>query len=237
MRLISSNVRYTLRPRKAAKGMVQVADAAGDRGVVVWQECHTMGHRRGLRSLPDPWASYLPIVEGKPVGAAISWRTDTWRMVATGHRLLHAKVSFVCGPRYIVYVVLEHRRSGETVVFSNRHYVPGAFAKGPMVNAKARRAAWSAGWCRDLAFMEDLAVDGIPHAGGGDYNRPGEFMPRLMAGEKLREFAHGPDHVFTVDAPGLVWEWGYSQALARPEGFDHNPVRAILDLRRFGWRS
>ena len=229
MRLITANVRYTMRPRRAARAIRQVADEAGPHGVVLWQECHRVGHRKALRELPGDWRTYMPVVNGKPTGAPISWRTDTWKMHATGWAKLHDAVPLVCGPRQLVWVLLEHRRTGQLVTFHNRHYVPGAWSDSWKVNAKGRRAAWEAGWVRDQAYMQKLAAGAVTQAGGGDYNRPFMTWPRTMSQQAVRWFGHGYDHLVTVTGKAS-WHWNGARDLPAASGMDHRPVRAFLEL-------
>lgn len=229
VRLLTANVRYTLRPRRAARAIRAVAADAGPRGVVLWQECHRLGHRKALRELPGDWRTYMPLVDRKPVGAPISWRQDTWKLHASGWAPLHDAVPLVCGPRQLVWVLLEHRDTGELVTFHNRHYVPGAFASSWKVNAAARRRAWETGWARDMAYMRKLAAGGVTQAGGGDYNRTRPPWPITMAKELVEWDGHGLDWLVTVNGRRR-WTWNSSRPLPKPDGMDHNPFRALLEL-------
>ena len=229
VRLLTANVRYTLRPRRAARAIRDVAEDAGPRGVVLWQECHRLGHRKALRELPGDWRTYMPLVDGKPIGAPISWRSSSWKLRYASWAPLHDAVPLVCGSRQLVWVVLEHRATGELVTFHNRHYVPGAFASSWKVNAAARRRAWEEGWRRDVGFMRTIAAGGRAQAGGGDYNREG--LPQLTqrTGARIQWDGHGYDHLVTVDG-SASWAWSSSRPLPKPDGMDHNPFRAILEL-------
>lgn len=206
MKLLSQNVQKLppMLPGRVWQDIQTTTRQAGARGVVLWQEADTTRHRRALLRLDRAdWATYFPRAGGKAVGVPISWRSDFWRFVSAGLTNLHPAVWGVCGPRYIAWVELAHPETGEVHVFSNRHYVPGAWAKGTVFRRRARQEAWWIGARRDAEFCIDF--DAALHAGGGDYNSA-HRLPVLPDSGRWHHETPGVDWLFTVNGGGRRWE-------------------------------
>lgn len=194
MKLLSQNVQKLppMLPGRVWADIQTTTRQAGARGVVLWQECDTPRHRRALRRLDrSQWATYYP----GEFGVAISWRSDFWEFIRCGWTPLHPAVKGVCGPRIISWVILRHPETGLQHVFSDRHYVPGAWAKGWVWRREARQDAWDLGARNDAAFAIDM--DHLPHAGGGDYNSV-QWRPTMPDGTRWHQETPGVDWLFTT---------------------------------------
>ena len=178
---IKSNPLMTLEKAKADIDLVAAQGA-----VIGWQEIHKF-YRPAARAL-DGFETYWP---GKRFSrdanaVPISWRTARFELIASGVKRTHFGRPGVTPARYIAWVVLRDRRSGQTFWRVNTHYISGAWSKH-----RERRPRWEK-HDRKLGkvVLQLLAEHGPNGVIGGDFNRDiGSASMNTM----LR--THGGDHV------------------------------------------
>jgi len=148
----------------AAADILQVA---GHAGVIGWQEIHKL-YRPTLRTLPG-FTTYWPgrRFSRDANAVPISWRTAHFELVASGVMRTHFGRPGVTPARYIAWVVLRDKRTGETFWRVNTHYISAAFSRH-----RERRPKWE----RHDRKLGNLVLRLLWEHGpngvvGGDFNR------------------------------------------------------------------
>lgn len=199
-RHVSANIQYVPKMRldDAAEDLGTVTSHAG---VVGWQEIGR-DYRRLLRAV-DGWATYWPggrLFSRAANSIPISWRTRRFDKIASGRRRTHGGRPKVTPARFITWVLLENRKTGERHWRVNTHYVSKAWSTHP-----ERRPLWET---HDRKLAETvrmlLAEHGPNGVITGDFNR-GIGSPRLnemLSAQPRADRAdrghvhHGIDHLY-----------------------------------------
>ena len=168
------------------KATADIDLVAAQGAVIGWQEIHKL-YRPAVRAL-DGFTTYWPGARTSRDANAvpISWRTARFELVASGVKRTHFGRPGVTPARYIAWVVLRDRRSGETFWRVNTHYISGAWS-----THRERRPRWEK-HDRKLGkvVLHLLSEHGPRGIIGGDFNRDiGSASMNAM----LR--THGGDHV------------------------------------------
>lgn len=239
MNLITQNVKAFLpMPQFKVRHDVRLTGVqAGDRGVILWQECERPRYQRAIRDLGPLWDHHMP--EG--IGVPISWRADAWECLDRGLARLHAGKATVCKPRQITYVILRNRHTGRVVVFTNRHYVPGAHSPRPVTFRTWRQKAWAVGNSNDHALLVSFLERGYTVVGGGDYNRTKVFSPPHGTSVKVPgcptavpvvSFPQGKDWLFLMNADATT-RVAHGPAETLPDRYsDHRGLRVRFRFTR-----
>lgn len=243
MRLVAQNVRGfpLMKQAHVLADIAATAQDAGPAGVILWQEFYRPRYRRALRALGEGWETFVPEV-GK--NNPISWRTDRYQFLDGGVEFLHPGHRLISPRQFVTWVILRDRVTGWEAVFTNRHYLPGAFARGFKPWRKWRVRTWLEANARDVALIERFMARGLPVAGGGDYNVLARvrtpYGPRIgEAGDLFSRWVHyhppvgsGVLWLWSINSPEFVWSHSedYTDALA-PRYSDHAGRRARLHLR------
>ena len=135
--------------------------------IVGWQEVKPWAHGKLKRSLPG-YTHFTPRRGGSATDS-ISWRTGKFERIDSGVDRTHAGVRRLTPSRYVTWVVLRHRATGQRVTFANTHFINGAF-KSHKSRHKFRARKWHrhAHVLRDV--MRDLRKKGYPMFLVGDFN-------------------------------------------------------------------
>lgn len=248
MRLVAQNVRGfpPMTQAHVRADIAATAQDAGPAGVILWQEFYRPRYRQALRSLGEGWAHYIPDV-GKQ--CPISWRADRYQLLDAGVEFLHAGHRLITPRQFVTWVILRDRATGVEAVFTNRHYLPGAYARGFKPWRKWRVRTWEAANARDAALILRFVTQGYPVAGGGDYNVLARvrtpYGPRVGGeGNLFTRWVHyhppagsGVMWLWSVNSDAHVWrhEEDYTDALT-PRYSDHAGRRARLRLTPRGVR-
>jgi hypothetical protein len=128
----------------------------------------------------------------------ISWRNDIWQLIDRGTRLGTPAVYNICRDRYVSWVVLRNRTTGQTIARWNTHFVPNAWAPYHVSRLGARRAAWHRQARVTTQVIRELRDLGYLVVGGGDVNRHySQFLGDLVAydtdGSRFDYLTHVPD--------------------------------------------
>lgn len=180
-RQVTMNVAYAMtraRQRRDIRRTAQKADVIG------WQEINRRAQTRAIGNL-EGWDTYWPgglrsdgQVGGYAVNSApISWRRSRWDFVRGGARLASDEIPGICRDRYLTFVVLLHRESGETILRWNVHFVPNALNKKKVRRKQQRKVAWYQAARTVKDFLDEHGDRGFAAViGGGDINGRKAFV-------------------------------------------------------------
>lgn len=229
-RQVTMNVRFGMRPRRQRQDIRRATDRAD---VIGWQEINRVAQTRAIQGLRG-WSTYWP-GGTRPDGDAwrnaentnpISWRRRAWRLDRGSTWLASREIEDVTRERYLTFVVLEHRRSGEKIVRWNVHFVPNAWNSTRVRHKAARRTEWRRAARRTRVFVD--RATGWGHAavlGGGDINWRSRFV-----GDRV---AYDTDHQridYLTHVPGALVVAGEPEF--REANSDHDRVRVGYSLYR-----
>ncbi|MGV3619587.1 MAG: peptidoglycan-binding protein [Archangium sp.] len=159
---------------------VKRAAAAGD--IIGWNEISVVGGPNGdryfdaIKGLGKAWEHYMPKHNGYRIPNPISWKKDEWDKVDDGFRRMHkngasAGHTNVSPARYVTWVKLQNKKTGETIIRMNTHLISGAW------NSKNNKAKeWRKDmWHKHMRQMREMVArferKGTPVIIGGDFNR------------------------------------------------------------------
>lgn len=139
---------------------VKRAAAAGD--IIGWNEISTVKGPNGdryfdaIKSLGKDWGHYMPKHGNYRIPNPISWKKKEWDLVDSGFRRTHkngasAGHTNVSPARYVTWVKLKNKKTGDTIIRMNTHLISGAW------NSKNNKAKE---WRKDM---------GRPHAQDGQH--------------------------------------------------------------------
>lgn len=134
--------------------------------VIGWQEADTVAGRKKIRDL-DGYATYVPKADALSA-IPISWRIDTWELLAAGEHMTHAGKAGITPNRGYSWVILRHRATGVVVCFVNTHFISGAWS---WRMTPWRRDRWNE-HMRELAAFVTKRGQTMPVVLVGDMNRP-----------------------------------------------------------------
>ena len=147
-----------------------VQRAAHAAGLIGWQEMAPDRYRDAIRNLGPEWGHYMPHDGGLQLPIPISWKKDKWKKLDAGFVRTHHGKAGVSPNRYITWVKLAHRATGQEIVRINTHFVSGAW-RGDKPETPWRREMWN----RHLDTLRDLVArfekQGQTVVLGGDFNR------------------------------------------------------------------
>ncbi len=180
-RQVTMNVAYAMtraRQRRDIRRTTHKADVIG------WQEINRRAQTRAIAHL-EGWETYWPgglrsdgQVRGYAVNSVpISWRRSRWAFDRGGARLASDEIPGVCRDRYLTFVVLRHRRSGETILRWNVHFVPNALNKKKVRRKHQRKVAWYQAARTVKDFLDEHGDRRFAAViGGGDINGRKAFV-------------------------------------------------------------
>lgn len=229
-RQVTMNVAFGMRPRRHRH---DVRRATREADVIGWQEINRESQTRAIDQLGG-WGTYWAGGR-RPDGGVwryptntspISWRRSMWSFVRGETRLASREIRNVVRARYLTFVVLQHKASGERIIRWNIHFVPNAMNSARVRKKGARRAAWHRQARTVKAFLDQYRGRG--HAaiiGGGDINWRTKF-----AGNRVSYDTHHK----RIDY--LTHVWSPRVKAAEPRFYamnsDHDKVRVGYTLYR-----
>lgn len=153
-----------------AKVRHDVRRAASSAGLIGWQEMSPDRYRDAIRNLGPEWGHYMPRDGKLDIPIPISWKKEKWKKLDAGFEKTHGGKAGISPNRYITWVKLKHRATGEEIVRVNTHFVSGAW-RGDKPQQAWRREMWN----QHMDELRDLVArfekQGQTVVLGGDFNR------------------------------------------------------------------
>lgn len=154
-----------------AKVRHDVRRAAASAGLIGWQEMAPDRYREAIRNLGPQWSHYLPRDGGLEIPVPISWKNEVWKKEDAGFVRTHGGKAGISPNRYITWVKLKHRESGQEVVRINTHLVSGAWSKDRKPETPWRREMWNTHMRKLEEVVARFEKQGVAVVIGGDFNR------------------------------------------------------------------
>lgn len=148
-----------------------VKKASKQAGLIGWNEISPKRYFSAIRSLGKDWGHYMPKDGGLRIPNPISWKKSEWKAEASGFMKTHGGKAKVSPNRYITWVKLKNKATGEEVVRMNTHLVSGAWSKGPKKAKAWRQKMWKIHMQKLDKLVERFEKKGMKVIVGGDFNR------------------------------------------------------------------
>lgn len=148
-----------------------VKRAAEAGGLIGWNEIGPERYFKAVKALGDEWGHYMPHDGGLHIPNPISWKKDVWKKEDAGFLRTHGGKAKVSPNRYITWVKLKHRASGQEVVRINTHLVSGAWKPGHRPTTEWRREMWRTHIEKLHRVVDTFEKQGLTVIVGGDFNR------------------------------------------------------------------
>lgn len=168
-RTVSINVKNNpLMPQPAV--VHDVRKAARQGGLIGWQEIGPDRYFQAIRNLGPQWGHYMPKHGKYRIPNPISWKKSVWDKQDEGFMRTHGGMAKVSPARYITWVKLKHKASGQEVVRINTHLISGAWSDRKPTTEWRREQ-----WHTHMQELRDLVArfkkKGLAVVVGGDFNR------------------------------------------------------------------
>lgn len=165
LRATTFNLNYAAPEAAKVHDITEVVTKLG--GIIGWQEVHGSTHDL-LDAIPR-YTTWHPRFDKRAVPLPISWPTRAWTLIHSG--VLRTQPASVTGPaRYIVWVVLRRKATGQVLVRVNTHLVASAWGKWTPLRAGRRQQ-----WEHHIKMLKDRVTSlhsaGYPVIVSGDFNR------------------------------------------------------------------
>lgn len=160
----------------------------------MWQEIEPLRYKNAVLEEADKahWHNVNMNTE-----TPISLKKKYWNVLYSGVVQTHKGRKRVTPNRYISYVVAEQIGTGNVVVFTNSHFVSGAFSNKYPFTKKWRRARWDYHWSIMHDMVNKFVNAGYTVIGGGDWNAT--HVRKFMRRQRWLATG-GIDHLFTCEA-------------------------------------
>ena len=169
---VTANIRSsTLMPQSKVVHDVKKVARQGD--LIGWQEIGPARYRDAVRSLGKDWGHYMPRDGKLPIPNPISWKKDKWELMDSGFKKTHGGKAKVSPNRYITWVKLRDKKTGESIVRVNTHLVSGAWTKSKLDRPTTpwRQDMWKNHMADLDALVSRFEKKGEKVIIGGDFNR------------------------------------------------------------------
>ena len=190
-RTVTMNVKSN--PEMPQASVVHDVRAAAREGSLIgWQEIKPARYFDAIKDLGPGWGHFMPKDGNQRIAIPISWKKSEWEKLDAGFVRTHNGRAKVSPHRYITWVKLQNKDTGNTVVRINTHAISGAF-NGQKPTTEFRREMWH-------KHMDELRemVAGFKRRGenvviGGDFNRDSFRVlgDQVIYDNKLNVGTHG----------------------------------------------
>lgn len=174
--------------------------AASQADLIGWQEIAPARYRQAIKDLGPKWGHYMPRDGKIAIPTPISWDKEKWKKVDAGFTRTHNGKARVSPHRYITWVKLKDKETGQEVVRINTHLVSGAWSK-PKPTTAWRRAMWTIHMNKLENLVERFQKKGLNVVVGGDFNRDGYKVlgNKVKYDNNLNVGTHGGPGSSTLD--------------------------------------
>lgn len=149
-----------------------VRRAAKEGSIITWQEISPQRYRQAIKDLGPDFSSYMPHdVGGHPIEDPITWNTKVWKKEDAGFKRTHVGKAKVSPNRYITWVKLKNRATGQTVVQMNTHLVSAGWSNHPVKDRAWRQEHWHEHMAILKKMVAHFEKQGYPVIVSGDFNR------------------------------------------------------------------
>lgn len=220
---------------------VKRAAAAGD--IIGWNEISTVKGPNGdryfdaIKSLGKDWGHYMPKHGNYRIPNPISWKKKEWDLVDSGFRRTHkngasAGHTNVSPARYVTWVKLKNKKTGDTIIRMNTHLISGAWNSKNNKAKEWRKDMWAVHMRKMGNMVSKFERSGLPVIIGGDFNRDSYklFGNRVKYDNDLHVGTHGAstlDYVMHTRNKDLKRTGGTIQ---RGYASDHDAVKVNYQL-------
>lgn len=153
------------------KVIADVKKVARQGDLIGWQEIGPPDrYFDAIKSLGKGWDHYMPKDGKRRIPIPISWKKSEWDFKDAGYVRTHKGKEDVSPHRYISWVKLTNKKTGEEVVRMNTHLISGAW------NPDKKHQAWRKDmWHEHMDQLEKMVArfekQGHKVVVGGDFNR------------------------------------------------------------------
>ena len=158
-------------PEMSQKKVVHDVQKASHQGsLIAWQEIGPKRYFQAIKKLGPDWGHYMPHDGGLHIPDPISWKKSVWKLEGKGFIRTHHGLHDVSPNRYITWVKLKNRATGQDIVRINTHLVSGAFSHHDKTTGWRREH-----WHEHIQKLEHLVAhfqkQGLQVIVSGDFNR------------------------------------------------------------------
>ncbi|MFZ5441973.1 MAG: endonuclease/exonuclease/phosphatase family protein [Myxococcota bacterium] len=229
------NVNVKSNPTMPQRSVVHDVKRASQTGSLIgWNEIGPGRYFDALKQLGPEWGHYMPHDGKLHIPNPISWKKSEWKLEDSGFLRTHHGLAKVSPNRYITWVKLKHRDSGQELVRVNTHLVSGAWST-PKPTTPWRRHQWRVHMEKLAHLVDRFESKGLKVIIGGDFNRDSYRVlgKRVRYDNDLHVGTHGRstlDYLMHTRNPDLRRVAGRVQ-----QGYasDHDAVVARYALRGF----
>ncbi|MFP2905158.1 peptidoglycan-binding protein [Pyxidicoccus sp. 3LFB2] len=171
-RTVTANIKSNpLMPQDKVIHDVRKAAAQGD--LIGWQEIAPSRYFDAIKDLGKDWGHYMPRDGKQRIPIPISWKKSEWDLQDAGFKRTHKGEAKVSPHRYISWVKLKHKETGENVVRINTHLISGAWTKSKLDRPSTpwRQDMWKKHMDQLDDMVERFEKKGHKVVVGGDFNR------------------------------------------------------------------
>ncbi len=154
-----------------AKVIADVKKASKQGDLIGWQEIGPARYFDAIKELGPEWGHYMPKDGKLRIPIPISWKKSEFTLVDSGFQRTHNGLAKVSPHRYITWVKLKHKETGQEVVRINTHLVSGAWNAKKQATDPWRQAKWNIHMKKLDAMVERFQKQGLNVIVGGDFNR------------------------------------------------------------------
>jgi hypothetical protein len=229
LRVASANIKC-FAPMSQEKVVHDINATGRVAGVIGWQEIQLDRYRTAIEALPNRFRHEFS--HGNS-GQVVSWNSEVWERVDGGKRLLCKGSAKICNDRWIVWVLLKHKKSGRQFIFHTTHYPAKAWANYKVPRQSIRQAMWNKGNKVQKEMIDEWVRKGYCIVGTGDYNRRNfPVAGNSVRGRKVRYLTPKTsiDFIFVINGKDTVLIGDKHSYNLEPRYSDHKGRAAKLKL-------
>jgi hypothetical protein len=214
-----------------AKVKHDVRKASHQASLIGWNEISPKRYFQAIKQLGPDWGHYMPHDGKLRIPNPISWKKSEWKLEDSGFVKTHGGKAKVSPNRYITWVKLKNKETGQDVVRVNTHFVSGAFSHGHRPTTAWRQKMWGIHQQKLEHLVDHFKKKGLDVIVAGDFNRDSYHVlgNHVKYDSSLQAHTHGKstyDYMMhaggDLRAKGAHAQGGYAS--------DHNAVIGTYKL-------
>ena len=148
-----------------------VHEASKQGSVIGWNEIGPDRYFDAIKSLGPDWGHYMPMHGHERIPDPISWKKSEWKLEDEGYLKTHNGKAKISPNRYVTWVKLQNRETGQSIIRMNTHVVSGAWNQAHTASDPWRQEMWGVHMDKMKHLIGKLEQQGCPIIVGGDFNR------------------------------------------------------------------